>query len=133
MRAGDTSSTPGRVSAVAVVAGKVVAVGGDKEMLALKGEHTVVIDLGGAFAMPGFNDAHAHIAGAGQQRLTVDLDHVASVAVMLDKVRAYAAALAPGEWIVGGGEVADAWRSGCGDGWASGFFAADGWAYCGAE
>jgi len=103
LRAGDTSSTPGRVSAVAVVAGKVVAVGGDKEMLALKGEHTVVIDLGGAFAMPGFNDAHAHIAGAGQQRLTVDLDHVASVAVMLDKVRAYAAALAPGEWIVGGG------------------------------
>jgi predicted amidohydrolase YtcJ len=103
LRAGDASATPGRVRAVAIRAGNVVAVGGDKEMLALKGDHTVVIDLAGAFAMPGFNDAHTHIASAGQQRLSVDLDNVASLAVMLEKVRAYAGTLAPGEWILGGG------------------------------
>ena len=103
LRAGDASATPGRVSAVAIRAGNVVAVGGDKEMLALKSEHTVVVDLAGAFAMPGFNDAHTHIASAGQQRLSLDLDNVASLAAMLEKIHAYAQTLAPGEWILGGG------------------------------
>src|SRR5665213_589290 len=91
LKAGDASATPGRVSAVAVRAGKIVSVGSDREMLALKGEHTATIDLQGAFAMPGFNDAHTHIASAGEQRLTLDLDNVPSLAVMLAKVKAYAA------------------------------------------
>ena len=103
LKTGDPSPTPGRVSAVAVRAGKIVGVGSDKEMLALKGEHTEMVDLQGAFAMPGFNDAHTHIASAGEQRLTLDLDNVASLAAMLAKVRAYAATLAPGAWILGGG------------------------------
>ncbi len=103
LKAGDASATPGRVSAVAVRAGKIVGVGSDREMLALKGEHTATIDLQGAFAMPGFNDAHTHIASAGEQRLTLDLDNVPSLAVMLAKVKAYAATLPPGEWIEGGG------------------------------
>jgi predicted amidohydrolase YtcJ len=103
LKAGDASATPGRVSAVAILAGNVVAVGGDKEMLALKGEHTATVDLHGAFAMPGFNDAHTHIASAGEQRLSVDLDNVPSLAAMLAKIHAYAATLAPGEWILGGG------------------------------
>jgi predicted amidohydrolase YtcJ len=103
LKAGDRSPTPGRVSAVAIRAGNVIAVGSDKEMLALKGGHTATIDLQGAFAMPGFNDAHTHIASAGQQRLTLDLDDVPSLAVMLAKIHAYAATLKPGEWILGGG------------------------------
>jgi predicted amidohydrolase YtcJ len=103
LKAGDNDPVPGRVTAVAIRAGNVVAVGSDKEMLALKGEHTATIDLNGTFAMPGFNDAHTHIAQAGQQRLSLDLDNVASLAAMLAKVQAYAATLAPGEWILGGG------------------------------
>ncbi|HEY5211698.1 MAG TPA: amidohydrolase, partial [Acidobacteriaceae bacterium] len=87
----------------AVRAGKIVGVGSDQAIRALKGEHTATIDLQGAFAMPGFNDAHTHIASAGEQRLTLDLDNVPSLAVMLAKVKAYAATLAPGEWIEGGG------------------------------
>ena len=103
LKAGDVSPTPGRVTAVAVLSGKIVGVGSDKDMLALKGEHTATVDLQGAFAMPGFNDAHTHIASAGEQRLTLDLDNVASLAAMLAKVKAYAATLAPGAWILGGG------------------------------
>ena len=53
--------------------------------------------------MPGFNDAHTHMAPAGRQRLSVDLDNVTSLAVMLEKVQAYSAKLGPGEWILGGG------------------------------
>jgi predicted amidohydrolase YtcJ len=103
LRGGDMDPTPGRVSAVAIRAGKIVAVGGDAAMLALKDAHTKTIDLKGAFAMPGFNDAHTHMASAGRQRLSVDLDDVPSLAAMLAKVQAYAAKLGPGEWILGGG------------------------------
>ena len=103
LKAGDNDPTPGRVTAVAIRAGKIVAVGDDAAMLALKDAHTKTVDLKGAFAMPGFNDAHTHMASAGQQRLSVDLDNVPSLEAMLAKVKAYAATLAPGEWILGGG------------------------------
>jgi predicted amidohydrolase YtcJ len=103
LKAGDNDPTPGRVTAMAIRAGKIVAVGDDAAMLALKDAHTKTIDLKGAFAMPGFNDAHTHMASAGQQRLSVDLDNVPSLEAMLAKVKAYAATLAPGEWILGGG------------------------------
>jgi len=103
LKAGDNDPTPGRVTAVAIRAGKILAVGNDAAMLALKDAHTKAIDLKGAFAMPGFNDAHTHMASAGQQRLSVDLDNVPSLEAMLAKVKAYATTLAPGEWILGGG------------------------------
>jgi predicted amidohydrolase YtcJ len=103
LKTGDADATPGRVSAVAVRAGRIVAVGGDASILALKDGHTKTIDLKGAFAMPGFNDAHTHMASAGRQRMSVDLDNVTSLAAMLAKVQAYAAKLGPGEWILGGG------------------------------
>jgi hypothetical protein len=103
LKAGDTDPTPGRVSALAIRAGKIVAVGEDAAILALKDSRTKTIDLNGAFAMPGFNDAHTHMADAGRQRLSIDLDNVPSLAAMLAKIQAYAAKLPPGEWILGGG------------------------------
>lgn len=111
LRAGDASPTPGRVTALAIRSGSIVAAGSDRDILALKDGHTVSIDLHGAFAMPGFNDAHTHIAAAGQQRLTVDLDNVPSLSAMLAKVRSYAASLPPGAWIVGGGWDQTKWAS----------------------
>ncbi len=107
LRASDNSATPARVTAIAVANGRVVAVGSDAEMLKLKAASTRVIDLNGAFAMPGFNDAHTHIAYAGQQHLTVDLTGSASLAEMQARIRAYVAdpavAATPASWIKGGG------------------------------
>ncbi len=103
----DASATPARVAALAVANGRILAVGSDAEVLKLKSASTRVIDLHGAFAMPGFNDAHTHIAGAGQQHLTVDLTGSASLAEMLSRIRAYVAdpavAATPTSWINGGG------------------------------
>ncbi len=48
--------------AVAVADGRIVEVGSAKEAAALIGEGTRVVDLGGAFAMPGFVDDHIHPA-----------------------------------------------------------------------
>jgi predicted amidohydrolase YtcJ len=69
LKSDERSGTPARVTAMAVTNSTIVGVGSDDEMLALRGEHTQVVDLGGAFVMPGFNDAHTHIASAGQQKL----------------------------------------------------------------
>jgi predicted amidohydrolase YtcJ len=111
LKAGDTSTIPGRVTAIAIRSGDIVAAGTDKDVLALKDKHTVSIDLHGAFAMPGFNDAHTHIAFAGLQHLTVDLDNVPSLAAMLAKIKAYAATLPPGAWITGSGWDQTKWAS----------------------
>lgn len=50
------------VEAVAIKDGKFLAVGSAKEIEGSIGKQTRVIDLGGAFAMPGFIDAHIHPA-----------------------------------------------------------------------
>jgi predicted amidohydrolase YtcJ len=95
--------TPARVTALAIGHGTLLAVGSDAAILKLKSPATKLVDLNGAFVMPGFNDAHTHLALAGQQKLTVDLDHVASLAEMQQRIRSFAATLKPGAWIKGFG------------------------------
>ena len=111
LRPDDASTTPPMVEAMLLHAGKVVAVGSNDEILAKKTDATSLIDLHGAFVMPGFNDAHTHIAFAGQQHLSVDLDNVPSLAAMQAKIKAYAITLAPGAWILGGGWDHTKWTS----------------------
>ena len=103
LRADDTSTTPKQVTAIVVVRGTIVAVGDDADILRRKGPQTKLVDLGGAFVMPGFNDAHTHIAGAGQQKLSIDLDGTASLAEMQQRIRSSAAKASPGSWLQGGG------------------------------
>ena len=88
LAAGDTDPIAARVTALAVAHGTILAAGTDAEILKFKTAGTKVVDLQGAFAMPGFNDAHTHIASAGRQRLTVDLEGTASLAEMLARIRA---------------------------------------------
>jgi predicted amidohydrolase YtcJ len=101
----DTSSfhTNPRAEAMAVRDGRVAAIGRDDEILKLKGSATTVIDLAGHFAMPGFNDAHMHLANAGFRRLTVELGGVKSLTEFRDRIRERVQTAGPGEWIVGGG------------------------------
>jgi predicted amidohydrolase YtcJ len=103
LRADDSSTTPARVTAIAVANGKIIAAGNDADLLKRKTAATKVVDLNGAFVMPGFIDAHTHIAGAGQQKLTIDLDGTKSLAEMQQRIRDYAAKQSPGAWLQGGG------------------------------
>jgi predicted amidohydrolase YtcJ len=96
----------GTVTALAVVDGKVAAVGTEAE--ALRGPDTEVVDLNGSYAMPGLHDVHNHHLIAGQMDLfelnaspTLDLDG------LLAAVAAHAAGLGPEDWVVGG-----SWGSG---------------------
>jgi predicted amidohydrolase YtcJ len=94
---------PQIVSALAIRAGKVVLAGTDDAVKAISGPHTHLRDLHGAFVMPGLNDAHTHLGGAGQTKLNVDLTGSASLAEMLHRIEAKAAQTSAGHWLTGGG------------------------------
>ena len=92
-----------RAEAMAVRDGRVAQIGRDDEIIKLKGTETTVVDLGGHFVMPGFNDAHMHLANAGFRRLTVELGGVKTLTEFRDRIRERVQSAGPGEWIVGGG------------------------------
>jgi predicted amidohydrolase YtcJ len=91
------------VQAVAVQGEQIVAVGTDRDVAPYRGPHTRVVDLHGRFAMPGFNDAHTHLAAGGLALLQVDLTGARSLAEMQQRIRAALPRYAPGQWIVGRG------------------------------
>jgi predicted amidohydrolase YtcJ len=92
-----------RVHAIAVSSGKIVATGANEEILKLKGANTQVVDLGGHFAMPGFNDAHVHLGPAGFEKLNVELVGSKSLDDMKQRIAARVKTAAAGEWVRGGG------------------------------
>jgi predicted amidohydrolase YtcJ len=98
-----------RAEAIAVRGDRIQAVGKNEDILKLKGPQTQVIDLGGHFVMPGFNDAHLHLADAGMQRLSVDLVGVKTLDEFRARVRAKVETAKPGEWILGGGWDETTW------------------------
>jgi hypothetical protein len=98
------SPHPQRVSAIAIAHGEILGAGDDAEMKArFQGPATRLVDLHGAFVMPGFNDAHTHLGMGGRLRLSVDLIGVRSLAEMQARIRAAAQKAPPGQWLSGGG------------------------------
>jgi predicted amidohydrolase YtcJ len=59
--------------AIAVAAGKIVAVGSDADVMKRKGPATQVVDLGGKTMTAGFIDGHAHVAQFGAQAIGANL------------------------------------------------------------
>ncbi|HXP47043.1 MAG TPA: amidohydrolase [Terriglobales bacterium] len=98
-----TGTTGKRAQAMAVRGERIVAVGSDTEIQKLKGKRTQVVDLGGHFVMPGFNDAHVHLANAGFERLYINLTGVRSLAEMQDRIAARAKTTPAGDWLTGRG------------------------------
>jgi predicted amidohydrolase YtcJ len=62
-----------RAAAVAEKNGRIVAVGSEAEVMALRGPATRVIDLEGRTLLPGFVDAHGHMMMGGLQALSANL------------------------------------------------------------
>ena len=92
-----------RAEAIAIRGDRIQAVGSNGDILKLKGPQTEVIELSGHFVMPGFNDAHLHLASAGFEKLNVNLFGVKSLDEFRSRIRARVETATPGEWIVGGG------------------------------
>ena len=92
-----------RAEAIAVTGGKVTRTGSTAEIKKLAGPKTQVIDLKGAFVMPGFNDAHSHLSNGGFEKLNVNLIGTKSLGEMQSRIAARVKEAKPGEWIVGRG------------------------------
>jgi len=89
--------------AVAVAAGRILAVGSDREIRELIGPSTDVIELDGRTLLPGFQDAHLHFAHGGMAARECDLFETSTPAGHADAIVAYAARNPSTPWIVGGG------------------------------
>lgn len=102
----DTAASLGagkRSEALAVAGDLILAVGPRDEIMKFKGPETKIVDLDAHFVMPGFNDAHMHMASAGLQKMNVDLVGVKTLDEFRERILAKVEKAEPGEWIVGGG------------------------------
>lgn len=99
-----------RAEAVAVRAGRILAVGDTTEILQLIGEGTQVVDLQGAFIYPGFTDSHVHLRGVGERELAFNLEGVTGIKDLQQRVAQEAESHKPGEWIIGRGWIETHWQ-----------------------
>jgi predicted amidohydrolase YtcJ len=67
------------------------------------GPNTRIINMHGAFVMPGFNDAHVHIGKSALAKLAIDFTGVQSLAEFQQRIRENIKDRAPGEWVTGFG------------------------------
>lgn len=105
-----------RAEAVAVRAGRIVAVGSDADVHPYAGPGTRSVELGSACLLPGFHDAHVHLTRHGLELAQLDLTPHASFAAALAALRARRDELAPGEWLEASGFALNSWRlAGIGD------------------
>ena len=87
---------------VAVVGGRIVAIGNRDELPELSAGAEVV-DLDGRMLLPGFHDAHVHPISGGLERLRCDLTGDSTLSEYKESIRRYAQANPEVEWIFGGG------------------------------
>ncbi|MFC1662159.1 amidohydrolase [Gemmatimonadota bacterium] len=95
--------------AVAVLNGRILAVGSDTEIDEYIGSGTEVIDLEGHLAIPGFIDSHVHFSGIGTSQLQLNLMDVANWDEVVEMVAAAVAEAEPGELITGRGWHQEKW------------------------
>lgn len=91
-----------KARAMAISGNKIVSVGDDAQIRALAGPKTKVIDAGGKTVIAGFNDAHVHFLETGQQLSSVDLRDAKTPQEFVARIKAFAAKLPKGRWILGG-------------------------------
>lgn len=91
------------VSAIATRNDRVLAVGSNEESRKLAGPKTRIIDLHGRTVLPGFNDAHTHLASGGFTKLRVNLEGCKSLDEMKSRIAERAKTATEGEWLTGRG------------------------------
>jgi len=87
-------------SALAISGGRVLQVGTDAAVLALKGPATEVIDLKGRMVLPGLIDSHTHPTGASLTEFDHPIPDMETIQDVLDYIAGRTKALPAGSWIV---------------------------------
>jgi len=89
--------------AVAIGQGRIMAVGGNDDILHLAGAGTEKIDIDGRLVVPGFIDTHIHFYEWALKRQGVKLDDLTGLDELLTRIRQAAGNRPPGQWIMGQG------------------------------
>ena len=97
--------------AVAVLGDRMIAVGSNADVEALRSPATRVIDAGGKLLLPGFNDAHVHFVSGGMQLDSVQLNDAVSADEFARRIGEQAKRTSKGEWIQGGDWDETKWSS----------------------
>lgn len=92
-----------RAQAVAIKGNRIIAVGSDQGVKSLVGKTTRVLDLGGRFVAPGFNDAHVHLIGGGLAMSRVELRGARTLEELAARITAAASQLPDHGWLQGRG------------------------------
>ncbi len=80
-----------QAEAVAILAGRIVAVGSSQDIKKLSGAKTRRIDAEGRTVMPGINESHIHIFGGSAELDHLSLFKMQGLATITSAIRAYAA------------------------------------------
>ncbi|WP_424986445.1 amidohydrolase [Microbulbifer sp. S227A] len=81
----------GRAEAVALGDGRILAVGSNADMRALRGPETRIIDAGQCTVLPGFIESHIHLFPGGLELGLLDLSRSHDIETVTARVRAYSA------------------------------------------
>jgi len=98
-------------TAVAIAGDRILAMGTDAEMKKLAGEKTEVLDLQGAFAMPGFIEGHGHFSGLGGSLQNLNLLNTKSWQEIVGLVADKAKATSTDDWLEGRGWHQEKWTT----------------------
>ncbi|MEE9130645.1 MAG: amidohydrolase [Phycisphaerales bacterium] len=99
----------GEVQAVAIQGDRILAVGSNAQMEALTNDSTMIVDLQGKLAIPGFIEGHGHFTSLGHAKMNLDLMAVRNWDEVVEMVAAAVAKASPDEWIVGRGWHQEKW------------------------
>lgn len=92
--------------AVSIKDGRITQVGSNREIKALIDKKTEIIDLEEKTLLPGFVDAHAHLASTAvslTHMVSIHSPPIKSLQEILEKIREKAQQTSKGEWIIGRG------------------------------
>ena len=90
-----------RAQALAVRGNRIVAVGSEAAVLALRGPNSKVIDLRGRMVLPGFIDAHVHFESATDWFFEARLIDVDDERLMVERVKEAVDRVPDGLWVTG--------------------------------
>lgn len=92
-----------RAEALAIRAGRVLAIGSEREVRAAAGPGAEALDLGGRAAVPALTDAHVHLLWYALGRRQVRLEDVPSIDEAVRLVAAAVPGTPEGAWLQGSG------------------------------
>ncbi|MFE2724251.1 amidohydrolase [Kitasatospora sp. NPDC059327] len=90
-------------TALAAGGGRITHLGDDREIRALAGPDTTVIDVKGAVVTAGLVDGHLHPVSGAERTMGVDLSGCADLPAVREALAREARTLAPGGWLRGWG------------------------------